>query len=187
MASVVIYEHINYEGTSQELSEGRYDLETLSIDNDRLSSLTVPAGMKVTLYEHRGFRGRTKTFTQDAPYVGDEFNDITSSITVERQSNSAAHLHEFEPARLCGTIFRFNENPGEFRTSLDDQVRIRTDEFEINFLGSSNPEVQAMIDSIRAPHDRFYGCVYGRHLPQLGFEGLVFDADRIELFREEDS
>lgn len=113
-------------------------------------------------------------------------NPAPSRSVIECQSDSTIELYESEPVRLCGVIFRFNENPGEFRTSLDDQVRIRTDEFEINFLGSLNPEAQAIINSIRAPHDRFYGCVYGRNLPQLGFEGLVFDADRIELIRELD-
>lgn len=185
MASVVIYEHINYQGKNQELNEGIYDLESLNIGNDRLSSLTIPAGMKVTLYEHKGFTGRTKTFTQDTPFVGNDFNDITSAIKVERQPDPRDHLLQREPVRLCGIIFRFNENPGEFKTSLDDQVRIRTDAFEVNFLVGLNPEVRAILDSIRAPHDRFYGCVYGRDLPQAGFEGLAFNVDRIELIREE--
>ena len=81
---VVIYEHANYEGISYELSEGRYDLDSLGIGNDSLSSLRVPPGMKVSLYEHGGFTGRSKTFTQDTSFVGDDFNDITSAIAVER-------------------------------------------------------------------------------------------------------
>lgn len=185
MAKVIIYEHVNYQGTSQELDEGYYNVNDLGIGNDRLSSLRVPAGMQITLYEHREWTGRHKIFTQDTPYVGDDFNDLTSSIWVERLSNITEKLFQYEPVRLCGTIFRFNENPGEFRTSLDDQVRIQTDQFEVNFLVTNSPEVEAVLNSIRAPHDRFYGCVYGKTLPQLGFEGLVFEVDRIELIRKE--
>lgn len=58
--------------------------EKLSSFNDQLSSLKVPNGMKVTLYEHAGFSGRSKSFNEDTPWVGDDFNDITSSIKVEQ-------------------------------------------------------------------------------------------------------
>lgn len=80
---VVIYADANYQGASNELGVGSYELSTLSIGNDMLSSLKVPLGMKVTLYEHAEFTGRTKTFSSDTAWVGDEFNDLTSSIKVE--------------------------------------------------------------------------------------------------------
>lgn len=81
---VVIYAHANFQGASKALSEGRYfDVNSLGIGNDRLSSLRVPAGMQVTLYEHAHGLGRSKIFTQDTSYVGDDFNDITSSLKVE--------------------------------------------------------------------------------------------------------
>lgn len=82
---VIIYQADSYQGGSQELSEGSYNFDSLvaGIGNDQLSSLKVPKGMKVTLYEHE-FAGRSKTFTEDAPWVGDDFNDLTSSIKVEK-------------------------------------------------------------------------------------------------------
>ncbi|MDJ0616414.1 MAG: Vps62-related protein [Calothrix sp. MO_192.B10] len=79
---VYIYEDVNFDGKSAELLPGDYDMSSLGIPNDSLSSLKVPLGMKVTLYEHHGFAGRSKTFTHDTPRV-DDFNDITSSIKVE--------------------------------------------------------------------------------------------------------
>jgi hypothetical protein len=82
--TVIIYQDGSYQGASQELREGSYDIESLTIGNDQLSSLTVPKGMKVTLYEHGGFSGRSKIFTEDTPWVGDDFNDVTSSIKVEQ-------------------------------------------------------------------------------------------------------
>jgi hypothetical protein len=81
---VVIYRDENYSGPSQELDEGSYDISSLTIGNDQLSSLKVPNGLKVTLYEHAGFSGRSKSFTSDTPFVGADFNDLTSSIRVDK-------------------------------------------------------------------------------------------------------
>lgn len=80
---VVIYQHANYEGNSQVLLPGRYDISNISIGNDVLSSLQVPNGWKVILYRHHNFTGDTKIYTSNATYVGNDFNDQTSSIVVE--------------------------------------------------------------------------------------------------------
>jgi astacin len=82
-SKVVIYSDHDYQGLSQELEPGRYDVSQLAIGNDRLSSLRVSQGLRVILYEHGGFQGRTKEFTSDTPYVGNDFNDITSSIEIQ--------------------------------------------------------------------------------------------------------
>lgn len=82
-SKVVIYSDRDYQGLSQELELGRYDVRQLAIGNDRLSSLRVSQGLRVILYEHGGFQGRTKKFTSDTPYVGNDFNDITSSIEIQ--------------------------------------------------------------------------------------------------------
>jgi hypothetical protein len=83
-SKVVIYQDGYYKAASQELSEGSYDLASLTFGGGQLSSLKVPKGIKVTLYEHPGFTGRSKTFTEDTPWVGDDFNDVTSSIKIEK-------------------------------------------------------------------------------------------------------
>jgi hypothetical protein len=80
---VAIFPDNNFGGTGQEIGVGSYDIKDLTIGNDKLSSLKVPAGYKVTLFSDGGFQGKSKTFTSDATSVGD-FNDITSSIKVER-------------------------------------------------------------------------------------------------------
>jgi hypothetical protein len=78
-----VYEHVNFSGRSQALNIGRFDISQLTVGNDNISSLRVPPGFVITLYEHGGFQGRSKKFASDAAYVGDDFNDITSSIVVE--------------------------------------------------------------------------------------------------------
>ncbi|MCY1082512.1 Vps62-related protein [Archangium lansingense] len=90
--TVLLYEHGNYGGRVQSLQPGRYDMSQLTgVGNDSVSSLQVPSGWSVTLYEH-GFDGRSKLFTADTVWVGDDFNDLTSSVVVEApsmpQSNS---------------------------------------------------------------------------------------------------
>jgi hypothetical protein len=80
---VVIYSDRDYQGTSQELEPGRYDVNQVAIGNDRLSSLKVPSGLRVILYEHGGFQGRSKVFASDTPYVGDDFNDFASSLEIQ--------------------------------------------------------------------------------------------------------
>jgi urease subunit beta len=81
---VTIYDRANFEGNKKELDEGEYNIFELGIGDNKLSSLTVPAGMKVTLYEYEDFRGRSKTFTGNASLKGDEFNNKASSLKVER-------------------------------------------------------------------------------------------------------
>ncbi len=88
----VVYEHINYLGRSQELAVGRYDLGQLSIGNDVISSVKVPSGWKVTLYQHGGFQGATKVLTADTPALPD-FNDRTSSIVVEGKAVAVVYEH----------------------------------------------------------------------------------------------
>ena len=84
---VTVYEHANFQGISKELLPGSYTAGSgiggFGLPNDTLSSLKVDKGLKVTLYEHGDGTGRSKTFTSDAAWVGDDFNDITSNIKVE--------------------------------------------------------------------------------------------------------
>lgn len=44
----------------------------------------MPAGMKVTLFEHTQFQGKRKTFTKNTAYMGRDFNDLASSTIVEK-------------------------------------------------------------------------------------------------------
>lgn len=80
--AVKIFKDANYEGKSQTLPLGSYNTKKLDIGNDKLSSIKIPSGLMVTLFEHTDYKGRMKTFIEDTTYVGDDFNDITSGILV---------------------------------------------------------------------------------------------------------
>ncbi|MFT5682878.1 MAG: hypothetical protein ACI8RZ_003802 [Myxococcota bacterium] len=83
-AKVTIYRDARYEGPSMELRPGSHDMSALTIGNDQVSSVKVPAGFTVTLYEHANYQGRAVTLTADNTYLSD-FNDQVSSIKVSRQ------------------------------------------------------------------------------------------------------
>ena len=82
---VTVYSDMNYGGYAVGLPLGEHDMAALAaygIINDDISSLKVPAGYKVTLYDNSGFGGESRTYTSDASYVGDDFNDRCTSIKV---------------------------------------------------------------------------------------------------------
>lgn len=80
---VTLYENCNYQGRSYYLEPGTYRGYQMKIDNDRLSSFQVPAGMKITIYEHDEYKGRAKTFTSSVYCLDGEWNEMASSIVVE--------------------------------------------------------------------------------------------------------
>lgn len=80
---VTLYEECNYRGKSYFLEAGSYRTYQMKIDNDRLSSMQIPYGMKVTIYEHDNFSGRSKTYTSSTSCLDNEWNDLASSIVVE--------------------------------------------------------------------------------------------------------
>jgi len=86
---VKVYSDCGFQGVVVELLLGHYNIVQLSdmgIMNDVLSSITIPEGLKVTIYEDESFGGSSKTFSSSVDClkrIG--FNDKTSSIIVKRQ------------------------------------------------------------------------------------------------------
>jgi hypothetical protein len=81
---VCVFEHENFGGRSQIFGEGRYDLPSLgAVPNDAVSSVKVPSGWQVTLFEHAGFAGPSRVLLGDSPSLPG-FNDKVSSLIVKR-------------------------------------------------------------------------------------------------------
>ena len=98
-----LYEHSNYGGWAVSLEEGLYDYKDIlakGIVNDQISSLRVSDGYKVTIYDDEGFKGKSKEFTSDASYVGDEMNDKTSSIKIEKINNQTSTTTSYNTVKL---------------------------------------------------------------------------------------
>lgn len=95
------YEHSNYGGWSVSLGEGSHnysDIISAGIKNDAISSIRVSSGYKVTIYNDADFKGDKKEFTSDASYVGDDLNDKTSSIKIEKIGSS--NISSYSTANL---------------------------------------------------------------------------------------
>lgn len=84
---VIVHGERGCKGKSQTLQPGAYDTSALD-DNDFISSVTIPKGWTVTLYEDSKFAGRSKTLTATGD-VGDDFDNITSSLTVSSPDKEA--------------------------------------------------------------------------------------------------
>lgn len=88
---VTFYEHAEYGGKAVTLGVGSYELAQLNaigIPNDWMSSLKVPSGYVVDVYQHDYFLGTKWTFTSDTSYVGSSCNDQMSSVKISRSSGS---------------------------------------------------------------------------------------------------
>ncbi len=85
---VTVYSNANYSGNQASLGLGEYnmwDLAAAGISNDTISSLRVPKGYRVTLYNNIDFRGRIAVFFEDTSDVG-SFDNMTTSLRVERDN-----------------------------------------------------------------------------------------------------
>jgi len=85
---VTVYEDCNYRGRSFILTAGNYRTYQMKIGNDQLSSIQVPQGLRVTLYEHDNFSGASRTITSSTNCIESDWNDRTSSIVVENVYNN---------------------------------------------------------------------------------------------------
>ena len=80
--SVKIFQHRDFRGTHSELSVGQHpNFRSFAIGNDSASSLRVPHGLQVTLYQHNNFGGSSRTYVKDTVML-DGFNDTVSSAVV---------------------------------------------------------------------------------------------------------
>ena len=83
---VTLYRDCNYSGKKHILEAGTYSLYQMKIENDKLSCIQIPAGMKVTIYTDDNFKGRSKTYYNNIACLDGEWNDMASSIVVENQN-----------------------------------------------------------------------------------------------------
>ena len=93
---VEIFAECDYKGQSFLLEEGKYDIKDIGLPNDAISSIKVPNGYSVTLFENPGFSGRKLVLTKDDSCLVDnivdelQFNDSTSSLIVSKINTLSA-------------------------------------------------------------------------------------------------
>ena len=85
--NVGLFEKCNYGGKKSFLSPGSYKLSQMGMDNDQLSSIQIPNGMRVTIYVDDEFKGQSATYTSSVSCLTDGWNDNASSVVVEYTRN----------------------------------------------------------------------------------------------------
>ena len=127
------FQHYDYGGLSSQLGVGRYDIGSMGIANDEISSVRVPAGLRVILYEHGGFGGATRILTRDTPNLGAlGFNDKTSSIVIETPT----------PAQTSGSPFYIRHSSGKCVHALGGSATPANDGKMVYYDGCSGPRLQ---------------------------------------------
>jgi hypothetical protein len=87
--AATLYADPSYTGTSQCLRAGNYRMAELKgVGNDKLSSIKVRAGMKITMYADDSFAGTSMVVTSDSASLG-TFNDKVSSLVISTTDTSA--------------------------------------------------------------------------------------------------
>jgi len=93
------YEHCDYQGRSIQLGQGSYDYNFIHSKgfNDIISSIKVPKGLRVVVFEHDLNNGRSLTLIDNNPcLINNSFNDIISSIIVINIDEQTRYLGELE-------------------------------------------------------------------------------------------
>ncbi len=86
---VLLYENKNYCGRTQALGAGDYDSESLLIGNNAASSIFIPPGLTVTLFDRPNFLGEKLVLEKSVRDLG-AFNDRMSSLIIEKKQEVGA-------------------------------------------------------------------------------------------------
>lgn len=91
LSGPVAYSEENFSGTSLQLKPGMFDKGNLAgIGNDNLSSVFVPKGWRVDLYQDQGCNGSQLSLTASEPQLGkhdagkDKWNNTVSCLRVSK-------------------------------------------------------------------------------------------------------
>jgi hypothetical protein len=78
----IAYQHSNFAGAKFTVN-GNYDVSYVgSRWNDKISSIACNPYCRMTVYEHRDYKGRSHVFGSNIQFVGDFWNDRISSMKV---------------------------------------------------------------------------------------------------------
>lgn len=80
--AVILFSDAWYGGRVQLLGAGNYRAGDLAIGNDTVSSLAISDGWFAVLWQHDAYAGQSRLFTSSTPWLGNDFNDVASSIQI---------------------------------------------------------------------------------------------------------
>ena len=95
---ITVYYEKDFQGRKADLPVGNYtqaELKKYGIDNNTISSVKVPVGLKVVLYKDDNFHGDQMTVLADAEELGRMHNNA-SSLKVLTGDSRRAHFYKEE-------------------------------------------------------------------------------------------
>ncbi|RBP48675.1 hypothetical protein [Arenicella xantha] len=88
-AFVTVYEDCNFNGTARNVPIGEYrSLKTIRFANDRMSSIKVPPGLTVVIYEDDNYGGAYATIDRDITCFDRQWDNTVSSLRVLADNNN---------------------------------------------------------------------------------------------------
>ncbi|MBT8115657.1 MAG: hypothetical protein KJP04_09755, partial [Arenicella sp.] len=86
---VSVYEDCGYRGAGRNLPVGDYqDMRAIQMANDSLSSMRIPAGLQVSVYQDDRFGGFSTSFREDIECLDSGWNNQISSLRVNTTTAS---------------------------------------------------------------------------------------------------
>lgn len=113
---VTFYADINYGGKAVTLGTGNYTLSQLNargIPNDWMSSLKVPSGWTVEVYENDNFGGTKWTYKSNSSNVGSAVNDKMSSVKIYTGSSSSVTRPSEVPSQIWTYVMNVDNKFGK--------------------------------------------------------------------------
>lgn len=122
---VTMYTDANYQGKAVTFGVGQYNMSDMinaGIPNDSVSSIKVPLGYKLTVFQDIDFGGQSQVFSADSSYVGNTWNDQITSFIIEEAAyyiynkHSGLVLDIKDAGRDNGTnLIQYSLNKGEWQ------------------------------------------------------------------------
>ena len=95
---ITIFENCSFQGKSRSLAVGDYsDVEKLNIRNDSISSIQIPEGLQITLFEDERFRGNSVVISTSETCLNRAWDNQASSIKVGKSYQSQSYTGNYTP------------------------------------------------------------------------------------------
>lgn len=101
------YKDINYGAAAWGLSAGSYNTAALvakGIQNNDITSYTIPAGYQATFYKNDNFTGGSITVTGNSAWIGNAWNDSISSLIISQVAATGTLIQAENYSTMSGII-----------------------------------------------------------------------------------
>ncbi len=180
-----LYTNCNYSGQNATFGIGTYSFQDFisRFPNDQLSSIRVPSGLKVTIYQH-SLTGRTLELTaDDSCFNNESFNDIASSIKIEEISNVDNNSFAGTDGEIdLENLFRIYPNPTtdvfEIFAGTNSTENISAIIYDI--LGSKKAQVQ-LIPGVNTISTKNFSLGAGIYLVEIKVQGQESRVEKLVI------